>query len=278
MIDERDSIKSKDQWSERAKVWSTTSPIGMSTDDTFNQMIIAETGIKSGERVLDLASGTGNPAISIAYSMGEQGAVICTDRTLQMLIAAQTRGQNLNLNIIEFVGADMASLPFENNVFDAVTCRFGITFLKNKVTAALESHRVLKTNGRAAFIVWGDYEENPPFYIPQRAVAQYLGISEGPTPSRHAMSAPGALKEIMAKAGFLDVEERELRYKNRVDDVEDYVTRNLKRSFAKETENMPPIEFARLKDKVISAWQPFFENNILQVPNYARLALGSKSD
>ena len=82
----------------------------------------------------------------------------------------------------------------------------------------------------------------------------------------------------MAKAGFLDVEERELRYKNRVNDVDDYVTRNLNRSFTKETENMTPIEFARLKDKVISAWRPFFENNVLQVPNYARLALGSKSD
>ena len=278
MIDEGDPIKSKDQWSEKAKVWSTTSPIGISTDDTFNQMIIAETGIKSGEKVLDLASGTGNPAISIAYSMGGQGEVICTDRTLQMLIAAQTRGQNLNLNIIEFVGADMASLPFENNVFDAVTCRFGIMFPKNKVTAALEANRVLKTNGRAAIIVWGDYEENPAFYVPRRAVAKYHGLSEGPTPSRHAMSAPGTLKEIMAKAGFLDVEERELRYKNRVNDVDNYVTRNLNRSFTKETENMTPIEFARLKDKVISAWQPFFENNVLQVPNYARLALGSKSD
>jgi len=278
MINERGPINSKDQWSGRAKVWSATAANGLSTDDTFNQMIIAETGIKSGERVLDLASGTGNPAISIAYSMGEQGEVFCTDLTPQMLIAARKRGQNLNSKIIKFIAADMASLPFRNNVFDAITCRFGIMFPNDKVTAAHEAHRVLKINGRAAFIVWGDYDENPPFCVPRRAVAKYLGVSEGPIPSRHAMSEPGTLKKIMAKAGFLEIEERELRYKNRVDDIDDYVTRNLKRSFVKETANMTPIEFGRLKNKVISAWQPFFENNVLQVPNYARLALGCKSD
>jgi len=70
------------------------------------------------------------------------------------------------------------------------------------------------------------------------------------------------------------VEERELRYKNRIDDIDDYVTRNLKRSFEEETKDISDAEFASLKSAVIEAWQPFIEGGILQVPNYARLGLG----
>jgi hypothetical protein len=72
------------------------------------------------------------------------------------------------------------------------------------------------------------------------------------------------------------VEERKLRYKNRIDDIDDYVTRNLKRSFVKETKDMTDAAFASLKAAVIEAWQPFREDGILQVPNYARLGIGWK--
>jgi len=126
-------------------------------------------------------------------------------------------------------------------------------------------------------VVWGPYEENPPFYVPRRAVAGHLGIEEGPVPSRHSMSAPGTLKDILVNAGFEKVEERALRYKNQVDDIDDYVTRNLKRSFVKETENLSDTEFDSLKQALLAAWEPYVEEGVLQVPNYARLGIGWKS-
>ena len=60
--------RSRTDWQERAKVWAARSVAGRSTDDTFNQMIIAEAGIAPGETILDIASGTGNPGVSIALS------------------------------------------------------------------------------------------------------------------------------------------------------------------------------------------------------------------
>ena len=91
------------------------------------------------------------------------------------------------------------------------------------------------------------------------------------------MSTPGTLQKILEEAGLSNVEERELRYKNRVEDIDDYVTRNLKRSFAKQTETLTNTEFSSLKHAVVAAWQPFVEDGILQVPNYARLGLGWKT-
>ena len=270
-------MRSKDQWIERSKAWTKTVAPGISADDTFNKMIIAEVRIRPGEKLLDLASGTGNPAISIAHSMNGTGEVFCTDLTDKMLQSARQRAENLNLDIVKFIAADMASLPFTDNKFDAITCRFGAMFSEDKVSVSLESHRALKKGGRAAYIVWGSYDENPPFHIPRRAVCSYLGIEEGPTPKRHSMSAPGDLEKMLTGGNFSRVEERELRYTNPIEDINDYVTRNLNRSFSKETKDLTKANFGDLRQTVIKAWKPFIKDGILLVPNYARLGLGWKT-
>ena len=271
------SISAKDHWQERGKAWTATAVQGISADDTFNQMIIAEAGIQAGEKILDLASGTGNPAVIIAHSMKGDGDVICADLTQLMLKTARQRAEKLSLGIMSFTAADMAALPFEDGQFDAITCRFGIMFPEDKVAVAREAKRVLKPGGRVAYIVWGAYKENPPFHVSRRAVAKYLGTDEGPIPGRHSLSASGTLREILQEAGLENVEERELRYKNRVDDIDDYVTRNLNRSFVEETKDMTDAAFVLLKAAVIEAWLPFNEDGVLQVPNYARLGIGWKT-
>ncbi len=265
-----------DKWAERAKIWATTAVAGRSQDDTFNQMIIAEAAIKPGEAVLDIASGTGNPSVSIALSMEGTGSVTCTDLTPRMLNTARKRGENLDLSIMRFVGADMAALPFAENTFDCAVCRFGLMFPEDKVAAAAEANRVLKPGGSAAYMVWGAYEENPAFYVPKRAVAAFFGEDEGPVADRHSMSAPGTLTGILTGAGFERAEERELRYENRVEDSEIYVTNGLKRSFAKRVEGMTEAEFEALKSAVMDSWSSFIKDGVLSVPNYARLGLGWK--
>ncbi|MDH3239662.1 MAG: class I SAM-dependent methyltransferase [Alphaproteobacteria bacterium] len=274
--------RSRTDWAERSEVWAATSVAGRSEDDSFNQMIIAQARIRPGEAVLDIASGTGNPAVSIALSMQEgamngAGTVTCTDLTPRMLEAARERARNLELSIMRFVAANMTDLPFEDESFDCVTCRFGLMFPADKVAAAEEARRTLKRGGRAAYVVWGAYDENPPFYVPRRAAAQFFGEQEGPPADRHSMSTPGTLTRILDAAGFENAEERELRYRRPVEDPETYVTAGLKRSFAKRVEAMSEAEFGAFKAAVMDAWAPFIEDGVLLVPNYARLGIGWKT-
>jgi len=268
--------RTRDEWEERSRHWAKAAPRGRSQDDAFNRMIIAEAAIRPGEEVLDIASGSGNPSVSIALSMDGRGSVTCTDLATGMLETARGRAENLGLSIMRFAAADMAALPFADDAFDLVTCRFGIMFPDDKAAAAAEARRVLRPGGRIAYVVWGAYEDNPPFHIPRRAVAAFFGEAEGPVPARHGMSAPGTLKAILDGAGLTRTEERALCYDNPVADIDAYVTGGLRRSFAGKVEGMAEPDFARLKAALCAAWKPFERDGMTLVPNCARLGLGWK--
>jgi SAM-dependent methyltransferase len=201
------------------------------------------------------------------------GRVVCCDFTATMLQAARRRAENLDLPIISFACGDMLALPFADGSFDCVTCRFGLMSVEDKLTAAREARRVLKPGARVAYVVWGEYDQNPPFWVPRRTVAAFLGKHEGPPPERHSMAAPGTLKDILDAAGFEPTEERELRYKRPITDLNAYVANGL-RSAAKELKGLPPDRMAALEAQLIAAWKRFEVGGVVQVPNYARIGLG----
>ena len=265
-------------WQGRSAGWTATAAQGLSTDDTLNQILIEHTAIKPGERVLDLGSGTGDPAISIGIALGGNGSITACDLTPEMLTTARNRSVNVGLDVMDFAAADMSSLTFADNSFDCVTCRFGLMFPEDRVAAAREVLRVLKPGGRVAYMVWGPYEENPPFFVIRRALAQALGQEEGPVPHRHSLGQPGQLKEILDAAGFDRTEEREARYKRAVDDLDDYINRALIRGYKETVETLDDDARDALIEKLHGAFDPYRDGDTVFMPNYARIGIGWKAD
>jgi SAM-dependent methyltransferase len=163
---------------------------------------------KPGMRVLDLASGTGEPAISLASRVGAEGHVTALDQSADLLKIAEGRAEARGLANFSTRQADAHSLPFPDNSFDLATCRFGVMFFGDCVGALRELHRVLRPGARACFVAWGSFEQ--PYWesmmgVVHRHVGGPLLKRGGPDPFRFA--EPGSLSAAMRSAGFAGVEE-----------------------------------------------------------------------
>ena len=162
----------------------------------------------AGMSVIDLASGTGEPGISLAQRVGRSGAVTALDQSSELLEIAAERARLKNLPNFTTRQADAHHLPFADGTFDLATCRFGVMFFADAGQALSELHRVLKPGARACFLVWGPIEQ-PYWQTTMQIVHRHVGgpilPPGGADPFR--FSAPGSLAKVLGTAGFHDVEE-----------------------------------------------------------------------
>jgi SAM-dependent methyltransferase len=161
-----------------------------------------------GMQVLDVASGTGEPAISLASRVGEHGHVTALDLSADLLEIATQRARARGLTNFATQQADAHSLPFSDNRFDLGTSRFGVMFFRDPVLALQELRRVLRPGARACFLAWGPFEQ--PYWqsmmgVVHRHVGGPLLKPDAPNPFRFA--TPGSLSEVLRSAGCNAVEE-----------------------------------------------------------------------
>ncbi len=162
----------------------------------------------SGMQVLDLASGTGEPAISLALRVGPSGHVTALDLSADLLKIAAERAKARGLTNLTTQQADAHSLPFPDNSFDLATSRFGVMFFRDATAALQDLRRVLRPGARACFLAWGPFEQ--PYWQSMMGVAhRHAGGTllepGGPNPFRFA--EPGSLSAVLSGAGFREIEE-----------------------------------------------------------------------
>jgi len=161
-----------------------------------------------GMRVIDLATGTGEPGISLAEFVGESGSVTAVDQSVELLEVATERARRKGLANFATRQADAHALPFEARSFDLSTCRFGVMFFADANRALGELRRVLKPGARACFAAWGSVEQ--PYWqstmmIAQKHAGGALVVPGGADPFRY--STAGSLSEALRAARFREVEE-----------------------------------------------------------------------
>ena len=126
-----------------------------------NDWLCDRCGAEPGKRILDLACGTGHPALSAARRVRPDGTVVGIDIASEMVEAATELAHDEGLDNTEFRVMNAETLDFPDASFDGVTSRWGIMFPEDVAKTCREVYRVLKPSGRVSFAFWDDTEKNP---------------------------------------------------------------------------------------------------------------------
>jgi SAM-dependent methyltransferase len=204
----------REEWTDDATVGSWEQWHGKMTIQlqAMTDALLEAAQVRPGLRVLDLASGTGQPALDLARAVGPTGHVTATDLSTAMLATVERNAREAGLGNIAFRQADAEALPFPDASFDVVTSRLGAMYFVDFQRALSEIKRVLKPGGRVAFAVWGPGDQGTYVGGMVGPFLQRVPLPEfppdAPTPFRFA--AAGALGGALGQAGFRQVDERTL--------------------------------------------------------------------
>ena len=164
--------------------------------------MIGHAKIKRGQKILDIATGTGMVAIAAAKTVGNEGYVQAIDLSENMINQAQENLNHAGLSNIDFHIMDGENLEFKNNSFDVITCSYGLFFMPD-MSAALQSWlRVLKPGGKIIFSSFA-----PSAFVPLSEVfinnlAEYEIFP--PTPRWLQLAEEELCKTILQENGFIE--------------------------------------------------------------------------
>ncbi|HET7003044.1 MAG TPA: methyltransferase domain-containing protein [Puia sp.] len=198
----------KETWNKVAYSWKKWDAFTMDFLRPTGDAIIKALDIKTNDITLDIASGTGEPAFSIA-AIATGGKVYATDLSEEMLAIAKADAQERNIKNMEFQVADVSSLPFSDNFFDKVSCRMGFMFFPDLLLAAKEIFRVCKNGGKMAVSVWAGAEKNDWSTTMTKVLLRHFDIPRPPAnaPGMFRCAAPGLMKQLFGDAGFKNIHE-----------------------------------------------------------------------
>jgi ubiquinone/menaquinone biosynthesis C-methylase UbiE len=158
---------------------------------------------QSGERVLDVACGTGIVARRVAVWVESNGTITGVDLNPNMLIVARAAAEREGL-AIEWREGRAEELPFPDGGFDLALCQFALMFFDDRRAALAEMRRILTDGGRLLLSVWQGIERHPFYQTLHEAIQARLGMSV--VQEIFALGDAGELRGLLTDAGFRHVE------------------------------------------------------------------------
>jgi len=273
-----DRAAERRRWQESGNAWDRWADPQAGPADRLNRPLLDAASVAPGHRVLDLASGAGEPAISLAERVGTAGFVVATDLVASMLAGGRRRARARTAIPMAFALADMEDLPFADSSFDRVTCRFGLMFVPDDRKAVTEAARVLRPGGLAALAVWGSLDDNTLFRELKSVLDDRLGRDPGDLLSilfRYA--EPGCLRDLLIRAGLEDVTEEAVQLYHDVPADRPFWAATLDMAFAPRLRNQPPERLTEIHQAIAAHFKSLADaDGMVRIAIHARIGKGRK--
>jgi ubiquinone/menaquinone biosynthesis C-methylase UbiE len=233
-----------------------------------NAALIEDAGVKPGHAVLDVATGPGEPALSIADFLGPMGQIVGVDPAPAMIEIARREAKRMRLPNAMFEVASADSLSFQTGKFDSVISRFGAMFFPSPPESIRELLRVLKPAARIGLAVWSRLERNPFQYVVSDIVNKHIP-SDDDALSAFRFAEPGKLLAIATEAGAVDSSERVLSFEIRAPlSPEDFwdMRSHMSVTLRDKLEKVSAMEVGAIRHEVLEALRPYSGDHGMSIP------------
>ena len=210
-IENQEAVQAqRDYWNSIASAWAEWWPVIEAGARPVSEAMVELAEVGAGDRVLDLASGIGEPAATAARRVGPEGHVVATDLAPDMIERGRERARALGIGNLEFRLMDASAPDLPASSFDVALCRWGLMFIPNLDLALNRLKALLEPGGRLAVAVWGPAEQAPAISLVTRVLTQELDLP----PPRDDESTPfdladtRALEQRLRDAGFTGFQHR----------------------------------------------------------------------
>lgn len=269
-----------DQWSDSAHYWEKHRAVIERMFAPVAAALVQEAHIGPGQAVLDVATGPGEPALSIAGIVGAKGRVIGVDVIPAMIDAAGREAQRRGIGNASFRVASADDLPFEDGFFDAVVSRFGVMFFPTPLEGIREMLRVLKPGGGLALAVWHHAQNNPLHSLLATILERFVETPprDEDAPDAFRFAPSGKLLQLVREAGLAQARERLLEFS--IDaplSLEEFwtVRTEISDSLRRKLAELPPAQVGEIKSAFLEAARAYSGERGLSLPAEVLIVSGT---
>ena len=270
----------REQWNKDGAAWRRWNPTLDRWYGDVTRQMLDQARIQPGQRILDIAAGAGEPAVSAAERVGPSGYVLATDISEGIVELALQVARERGLKQIETRAMDGEKLDLPDASFDVVLCRLGLMYMPHPVTALREWRRALRAGGRVAVGVFSTPDRNSWGAMPASIIRRRAQLPP-PVPGQpgpFSLGDPGVLEGVFRQAGFADPEVRAVPVPHRMASAAEYVrlAREAFGAFNAMMAHLSPQERESVWNEVEGSMRSFESSGGLEVPGECLVGAATK--
>ncbi|MDH5649538.1 MAG: class I SAM-dependent methyltransferase [Gammaproteobacteria bacterium] len=233
---------------------------------------------QAGDHIIDLASGTGEPALTLARQFNGAVTIVGVDAAEGMVRAAHNKVIQEKLSGIEFKKMPAETLTFGDNTFDKALCRFGVMLFEDPLKGLQEMRRVLKPGGRFALAVWSTPETMPTLCWSYKVFKDKVPEEQHPPIAKvTSMGGPDVLDDHLYRAGFTNFQVTKHIFNYDFKSFGDYWdTVEASDILKQQYDALDTKERESIRDEVGRFAKDFINNGRLIIPHEYLMATGTK--